>query len=291
MVVELSVPSKTFLVGEYAVLKGAPALIAATQPLFHFRAEKSQVEESCPFHPESPAGRWYRLSEVLLRDWRITFDDPHGGRGGFGASGAQFVFLHALTTYLQAQSLQDAVADVWQDYRACDRSGGSGADVVAQTLGGISYFSPEPLEAESYDWPFDETDFAIVRTGDKLATHSHLVNLRLPDLADLITADHRAVDAFFTANVEAFVSEISNFQRELKKCGLQPQACDEKLEMLNSCPGVLVSKGCGAMGAETLLAIIDHDFRSEFFAEARRLGLHVAAASTDLTAAPRLRVN
>jgi len=43
---------------------------------------------------------------------------------------------------------------------------------VAQTLGGITFYNPEPFEAKSYDWPFDETDFFVIRTGQKLETHT-----------------------------------------------------------------------------------------------------------------------
>jgi len=44
------------------------------------------------------------------------------------------------------------------------------------------------------------------------------------------------------------------------------------LEKLNACPGVMVTKGCGAMGADTVLAVVDREFRSEFYAAVKDLG-------------------
>lgn len=288
--IELLVPSKTFLVGEYAVLQGAPALVAATQPCFRFRAEKTNIEQKSLFHPESAAGRWFHQSEVLLKNWKVDFQDPHEGLGGFGASGAQFVFYHLLATHLQSQRVEDHVEDVWQDYKACEKTRASGADVVAQTLGGIVHFSPKPFEAKGYDWPFDETDFVILRTGHKLETHTHLQS-ELPSLEGIIAGTKLSADAFFMSNIEAFAAGLAITQKELIKAGLQAQSTLQILEKLNAAPGVLVTKGCGAMGADTVLAIIDNEYRSEFFQFVRDLKLQLVATSLDLVRETKLKVN
>lgn len=291
MKIQLEVPGKTFLTGEYSVLQGGPALVAATRPNFQFTALSTSSQQPFPFHSDSPAGRWYRQSEVLLRDWKLEMVDPHEGKGGFGASGAQFVFLHALCTWIQSKRKSDDVSDVWQDFRACDKSGGSGADVVAQTLGAIAFFRPEPFEAGSYDWPFDETDFFVLRTGQKVETHSHLQTLGAHDWSKLRAANERAIEGFFAANIEAFTAGLSEVQKELTALGLQSPVTLEILEKLNACPGVLVTKGCGAMGADTVLAVVDRDFHSDFFAEARAAGFHQVASSACLAPMTELKVD
>jgi mevalonate kinase len=287
----MSVPSKTFLVGEYAVLKGAPALIAATGPSFEFRALNDVPTQQSLFHASSPAGVWFHESEIVLKSWKVDLDDPHKGAGGFGASGAQFVFYHALATYTQSGRTQDDVQDVWQDFKACDKSGGSGADVVAQTLGGITCFSSTPFEAKSYDWPFDETDFVIIRTGNKVTTHMHLAQQQLPNLDDLTAASNVAVEGFFKSNIEEFASGVAVFQKEMLKAGLQSEGALPILEKLNSAPGVLVTKGCGAMGADTVLAVIDNEYRTEFFQAIREWNFHAVATSLDLVPETKLKVN
>lgn len=289
---ELEVPSKTFLVGEYAVLRGGPALIAATKPFFRFTAKTSSTEQTSAFHPESAAGRWFHQSEVLLRDWSIDRHDPHAGGGGFGASGAEFIFYHLLCTYQQSKSAADDPRDVWQDFKACDTTGASGADIVAQTVGGITFFQSEPFEAAANDWPFDETDFFILRTGHKLATHTHLAAMNAKaDFTKLERANGRAVEGFFTGNVEAFAAGLSDFQTELRDLGLQAEHTREQLDVIRGCAGVLAAKGCGAMGADTLFVLVDRDFQSEFLAGVRSAGLSVIASTRDLASAPRLKVN
>jgi len=289
--IELAVPSKTFLVGEYAVLQGAPSLIAATQPYFRFSVEKTIEPQSSRFHPDSAASRWFQQSQVLLKSWKVDFADPHKGAGGFGASGAQFVFYHMLATYVQSKRLTDEAQDIWQDYKACEKSKCSGADVVAQTLGGIVCFSAEPFEAKAYDWPFDETDFVILRTGQKIETHVHLNNSQLPNLDGLVGASKLSIEAFFKSNIEAFASGLAIFQKELIKAGLQLEPTLAILEKLNGAPGVLVTKGCGAMGADTVLAIIDNEYRSDFFQAVREWKLEVVATSLDLVRETKLKVS
>jgi mevalonate kinase len=286
--IQLRVPSKTFLVGEYAVLQGAPALVAATGPYFQFSATKSSEPQKSLFHENSAASRWFRQSEVLLKEWSVNCQDPHEGGGGFGASGAQFVFYHALATYLQSQRAEDDAHDVWQDYKACEKNPCSGADVVAQTLGGITCFQAEPFDARSYRWPFDESDFVILKTGQKVETHSHLQKM-LPPLEGLVATSKLAVEAFFKSNIEAFTSAIAMFQRELVKAGLQAETTIQILEAINSGPGVLVSKGCGAMGADTVLALIDAEYRSEFLEFAKDLNLKLVATASDLAPPSKLK--
>jgi mevalonate kinase len=289
-VIELYVPSKTFVVGEYAVLRGAPALVAATKPYFHFTAKKSSTPKESPFHADSPAGKWFRQSQVLLKDWDVKFTDPHEGRGGFGASGAQFVFYHALCTYLQADSRTDDAADIWQDFKVCDSSNGSGADVVAQTLGGITCFTSSPFEAQSSAWPFQKMDFVILRTGRKTETHSHLKSLKLGDTKALLQADELAVAAFLDADLESFLAETATFQNELRLLGLQDPATTELLKKITEMSGVVFAKGCGAMGADTIMAFVEHAEMPAFREELKHNSLEAVATSLDLAAPLKLEM-
>ena len=67
----LSVPSKTFIVGEYIALKGGPTLILSTNPRFELKATSSNpyfsdIEKLA--HPDSPAGKLIRKD----RDFILT---------------------------------------------------------------------------------------------------------------------------------------------------------------------------------------------------------------------------
>src|SRR5262249_55307714 len=111
------------------------------------------------------------------------------------------------------------------------------------------------------------------------------------NVTDLALANGRAIDGFFSSNVEAFTAGLADVHRELTKLGLQAAATLALIEEITAFPGVLVAKGCGAMGADTLLAIVDREFRSEFFAAANGRGLTIVAATQDLMPATKLKVS
>src|SRR5262249_5367373 len=139
-------------------------------------------------------------------------------------------------------------------------------------------------------WPFDETDFAIFRTGHKIETHTHLSSA-LPSLDGVCMGARLSVDAFFSSNIEAFTAGVSITLKELIKAGLQAESTLAILEKLNAAPGVLVVKGCGAMGADTVLAVIDNEYRTEFFQAVREMKLQLIATSLDLCEGTQLQVN
>jgi phosphomevalonate kinase len=126
-------PGKLFVLGEYAVLDGAPALVAAVD-----RGVRCEVH-SGPFGIESPHGdRFVRpaLDYAQAPPARYVFSDwnPPGlpGKGGFGGSAAATVAACAAAG-LTGDELE-AVA--LRSHRAVQGSG-SGMDVRASVRGGL----------------------------------------------------------------------------------------------------------------------------------------------------------
>src|SRR5262245_22216155 len=92
MKTHLSAPGKAFILGEYAVLGGLPAVIAAVPPRFQLRAGESTGHG---FHAESPAGRLLEYTSAKgVAIPPLEFGDPLKGAGGFGASTAQFALVY-----------------------------------------------------------------------------------------------------------------------------------------------------------------------------------------------------
>jgi hypothetical protein len=122
----IRIPSKTFVLGEYLVLQGGPALVLCHPP--YFEAERGSSDR--PLASQSPAGQLAKKTGFDLST--LAFRDPHQGRGGFGGSGAEFL---AVWAYHQGKtSFQEK--DCWQareDYRAL--ASGSGVDVLTQAFG------------------------------------------------------------------------------------------------------------------------------------------------------------
>lgn len=291
--IELSVPSKTFLAGEYSVLAGGRGLLLATPPRFRLIAEKKDDgSEATPpdfFHPESPAGVWYRQSRIIYRDYELKFEDPHQGLGGFGGSGAEFTLLHALGTWIQTGGGRLSTSEeLLNDFAVCDRSGASGADVATQSAGGVTVYDRARKRAVARDWPFPAVDGIIVRTGHKLNTHEHLRTLSENQITAIKTASEAVVDAFEEPDPSRFVETVRLLQDELIHQKLQADFTQKLIRRLSAGPGVLAAKGCGAMGADTLLLLIDAGRADEFLEFLGQEGLNPVARLKDL--APGLSI-
>ena len=100
----MSVPSKTFLLGEYSILNGGRALLINNEP--RFSCSLVPTEDSKGAQGFSQLGAAARLlQDIDLSGYSLHFQDPHEGQGGFGASGAQYIFAYAVKLFL-AQGLQ-----------------------------------------------------------------------------------------------------------------------------------------------------------------------------------------
>lgn len=307
MTLRLSAPSKTFLIGEYAVLRGGPALILNTEPRFELQARQVKVDSSTEgtvgrntparydvrsLSPQSPAAKWLELRAPLLNGWQIDFIDPHAGRGGFGASSAQFLLVHALTTFLQS-SVGRAVQGydqqaLWNDFRVLTGERASGADVVGQTVGQVAFLHMEPIAAEARGWPFADLGFAIVRTQNKLNTHEHLAALEPERLATLPSIAALGLESFHMGLTDTFVKVIREYAGELRKLDLQSAASQDMTDRLQKKEWCRAAKGCGAMGADTVLVLFASVDRDRALRDLEADGCEVI--STDAQVSPGLEM-
>lgn len=262
-----SSPSKTFLCGEYAVLVGGSALVLTHGPRFTLQISHSTSEKFPSWlHPNSPAGRLFKKYEVLLKDFRFQFNDPHHGRGGFGASGAQFVTLYAFIKDLKNQFSEVFLGTLLKEFKELDSSNSSGCDVLAQWRGGIVRVSPSfPQDTQSLDWPFEDLEVVIIPTGVKAPTHDHLENIRHDQLAGLKTLSESVIDAFIDRDQQGFFSGLQSFSEEMDSQGLLAPHSKSMMKTLSSCPGFKLVKACGALGSDTLLLFIDKKLRAKAY--------------------------
>ncbi len=256
MTLTFSAPSKTFLAGEYAVLGQAPALILNTTPRFELIARKGKTV-SAGFPEESPAGLWLKARLPLLEGWSLEFKDPHGRQGGFGASSAQFIFVHCLTTYLQSSfskitEVFDKTA-LWNDHQVLTHHRGSGADVLAQVQGQVAMVDVRNAYTRPLAWPYPELGFGIVRTHQKVRTHEHLAQIDKKAMSMLVRPAQACVESFGAATSEVFVGRLKAFATALKEFDLQAPASLNLMRSFEDQPWCLTSKGCGALGADTVL--------------------------------------
>jgi mevalonate kinase len=249
----ISFPGKTFLIGEYAVLEGASAILLNTKPRFHFFITE-QKGRSC-FHPESPAGQWLSRHPEILESFSIEYQDPYEGKGGFGFSGAQFNLVYLLKEILEGKTFEESdLSKMWKAYRSLNfkNQKPSGADIVSQWLGGVCMFSFDPFKAHSIHWPFPDLDFFLIRTKVKLNTWEHLDQIKEKNFSVLSSIVKKAVIYMDKSDKKGFISTLDEYTGELEKRGLVHQATRSFLDKVKKIKSVITAKGCGAMGAEVV---------------------------------------
>ena len=288
--INFSAPSKTFLVGEYAALVGGPCLLLNTEPRFEGKIDPDGNGECVGIHPKSPAGVWVRAHRDDFANINFEFVDPHEGRGGFGASGAQFLFVWAWSHLQNNRNLQQALAvdprNVLSDFLSffSDQANPpSGADVVSQTVGGVLNLNMRPFSTQKYEWPFAELDFLVVPTGVKLPTHNHLKTLNDQGLKRLRDLSATVVESFKRKAAMEFISNLQNFADELSSQGKVADHTMNLLQDLRTQDGVKVVKGCGAMGSDVVLVVVDKEKKLAVTSRLQEMGKTPLADGSAIT--------
>lgn len=262
----LSAPGKTFLCGEYLALNGGPSLVLATEPRFRLTIAKSLVT-SHPFHPESPAGQFIASHPEFYEGFELKFENPYG-TGGFGGSTAEFLLVKAMHQFgpgLRTEHQLDLdVRAAWNAYRELHTGRDikpSGADLVGQACGFVTAFERRSGRIQIFSWPFQNLGFALFKTSIKLATHEHLNDGALLELADqfetLEPPCQKVWDALAKGSEGQFLIGLNEVGRILEKLKLQAEPVLLKTQKLRGIAGIRAAKGCGAMGADVVVVVFD----------------------------------
>ncbi|WP_413570290.1 hypothetical protein ACLWBD_07165 [Bdellovibrio sp. HCB117] len=277
-----SVPGKTFIAGEYLALQEGPTLVLLSQPCFELEAHKGSGNLGS-IHPESPAGLFIRKHQDYFSQFDLGFKDPYAGKGGFGASTAQFLGVYALWLYKEApqqdmEKLLDFKHLLEAYYEVAWNGEGqrpSGADLVGQLKGALTFFEKRKGLISVKSWPFEDLELHLLHTGNKVATHEHLKNLKSFDASSLEKSFAMIRESFDTQDSSIFVSGINAYADSLKSLGF---TCNETLSLLNDIKqisGVVAAKGCGALGADVVLVVTRKNESEELkqFCQQRQLSL------------------
>jgi mevalonate kinase len=252
MSVKIRVPGKVFISGEYAALKGLPALTVATKPEFEFTPDDQAL---AAFHPDSPAG----LVNPFLRG---RFHDPFKGVGGMGRSTAEFI----------AAAVQSAKVgsnwDMWRAYREVVlqvQNTPSGVDLLTQLAGGYCVTSTRAQSLEKAKWPFQYLDWVALVTGNKVKTHEHL-SRKLELDWDLVGKLNQNITSCFLSAENSgdeqkigkeFAAALGEWRKFLFENQLEVPATTELVELFLDVPGVVAAKGCGALGSDVVFVLFE----------------------------------
>jgi len=260
-----STGSKTFLVGEYSVLFGGGAIVLVTPPLFRLAVEKGK-SAIVGIPEDSPAYKFYKLHD--FENLAIRFYDPHGQAGGFGASSAQFALLYRLHLRLTRQQFE--INSFLNEYRLLAHSEGispSGADCVAQHFNHNIFFDSKNNNIELMKWNFPTLDFAIFKTNCKIMTHLHLKQLPSFDIGELHRCTLNVRKSFLDIDEEYLIKNVQTFFNLLKEKNLVIESTIKTIDELLKIDGVKAAKGCGALGADTIIIIFEKSKKDTIFSK------------------------
>lgn len=278
-----SVPGKTFLVGEYAVLAGGSCLGLGTNPSFSIVLNFAKQT----FHPDSPAGLYLRKNN--LPNFSHNFINPYGV-GGFGASTAEFIFSY-FSNPQASKKLEDIFAAYLGLYSDRKEQKPSGADLVTQLIGGLSHIdlSGGAPKVQRLAWNFKDLDFLIYSTGLKVKTHEHLASLDRKICDGLVKPCEDVIAAFKTNESYTFKNALASWSKKLEQLNLTAsEALELKSHLESHIPGLLV-KPCGALGADVIVIVVAKEQKQSVLSQIEALqikGLTFQADSSHLANGP-----
>lgn len=276
-----SIPSKTFLVGEYAALVGAPGIVLTTMPCFEVRLTAQSGLHG--IHPESPAGQWWTRHGPT--DSGLEWFDPYQGCGGLGASSAQFLgsYVASLPLHQKTLSHQEILEAYFQYAWHGKGLPPSGYDVSAQLLNGCVYIDKYQSIFQTFPWPFEDIAFILLHTGKKLATHHHLQTAVLPSNIKQLTAlVEQAKNALEQAESHYMIEVVNAYHQALASMDLVAEHSLKQIELLQNKTDILAIKGCGAMGSDVLLLLVASKNRLSACKNLSKEGWNILATSEDL---------
>ena len=275
------------------MLAGGPAILVTLPPEFELSARASQGEKN-PFAQASPAGLLWDSDPDFFSRWEVNFHDPYNGAGGFGRSTAEFALLLALRDDPN-EAPANPFESAWRAYSAYRRitSHGknppSGADLLAQVArrppGMILYADLDLKTMKDLAGIPSDLDIFLVRSGEKVATHSHLESLadQAKKIRSSLLATIHEAEMLLTGHKEgrydnrargvALGDLFTRYGSLLEEAGLVTERARENISALRKITGVLGAKGCGALGADIYVAALFHSDKARFLKAVKELKL------------------
>lgn len=221
-------PGKVLLTGAYAVLEGAPAIVAAVDR--YAVADGARTTTSSP-----PEVRAWSGGEPAPEVDVSALHDPAGRKLGLGSSAAALVAAVgarslALGEDPRSPGVREGIFRIARDAHARAQGGGSGVDVAASVYGGVLHYVMPGDGAGGVLRPLDlpESLCVVVYDSGTSARTSKMVArvaaLRGQGGADRLFADLRrvAVDAATSlarGDAPGFVASARAFGRALEALG------------------------------------------------------------------------
>ena len=290
-----SAPGKALLCGEYAVLEGAPAVVAAIDR----RVSVSWSESSAPMSPEVEATLRRAREELGPLPRSVTVDASNLRQGqvklGLGSSAAAAVATAGASCATHGRELGDSdtlhrVFSIALEGHSSIAPQGSGVDVAASAFGGFLRFTraDDGVEARTLKQPAD-LRMCLIWTGHAART-SELVGkvhaLREDSPREYRTCmdrlselSHRFASAFEDGNAADVIAGAASYSSAMGMLGAAAGApiVDAELERASALATRFSgsAKPCGAGGGDVAVAFfLDPDAAKGFELACKDDGLH-----------------
>ncbi len=290
-----SAPGKALLCGEYAVLEGAPAVVAAVDR----RVRVAWTDEPAAMSPEVEAA--LRLAQAELgpvgRSLRVDASELHQDRVklGLGSSAAAAAAAVGAVFASHGQDLADR--GTLQRLFECAFGGhasiapqGSGVDVAASTFGGFLRFErkDDRVETRALKAP-DELHIRLIWTGQAARTSELVEKVKQLQRNDshryqacmerLVELSARFASAFEQGNARNVVAEAAAYCAGMKALGdaarapILEEGLQRTAELAAGFSGS--AKPCGAGGGDVAIAFfVDQRAANGFALACEDEGLH-----------------
>jgi phosphomevalonate kinase len=303
---EVSAPGKLMIAGEYAVLEGAPAVVAAVDRRVRVRFVSGEKAEPLP--EEASRSRAAAERDIGAVPLALSIDATDLFRGrkklGLGSSAATAAAtaaaVHAHHGHdLTAPAVRDAVLKAALAGHRSVSPTGSGADVAASVVGGCIDFrrNGEAIETRPIGWP-KGLHARVVWTGVEARTGDLVGRIRA--LSDRDSSRYRRrmealggeaddfIEAMRASRVEDIIRSTRRYARAMEELGraagvsIVTDAIREVARLAENAGGT--AKPSGAGGGDVVLALFSDSVAADRFVAACRdndwtpLSLRIGAA-------------
>ncbi len=278
---DLIIPGKTFLVGEYSALVGGSVIGLATGPGFKitYQTETQGVQD---FSMQSPAGLLLRESSSASKNVKIKIQDGFAPYGGFGKSTAEYLSAAHLANLLQTSEDFECIRKTYQNYSQKSGAKVSGLDLAIQYFGAVTHFDSASNNYTSHPWGFPSHDFILVSTGQKVKTHEHILQLNKNVLATLKPVAELVIASYFKKNINDFIIGLKVWCEVLEHAGFLTEKSKDLKTQLENQSEILCVKPCGAMGADVLLVFCKQENSEHVQKQIQGMNLKIQGTSTSL---------
>lgn len=243
---------KTFVSGEYAACQFGRGFVLTYGPAFMLTPSDQMKLSTFGLsvlknYPEIH-------TSLALRDTIVN-------HGGVGASSAELACLYQYLCDTNLEQSTDLTTKrQWYLNHAWDGHGlpPSGIDFIAQQYQGLMWVDCNKNICEHIEWPFQEYVWLVIKTNDKLNTHTHL--RAIPNSLDLETLDkslNPIKDALEQKDFSQFVDAQQQYDQALETFGFTTEKHKPYKDAINTLPNVAYIRGSGALGQDTWLILVE----------------------------------